>query len=333
MSRIQTLWVCGALLLLASVGCTEQVVDEVLARADAAALESSKARLMALPDSREGAEPDLQSRLIVVGAKPGQARCLKLPNRNIKFGKIGKFFWKWRLPDFKFGQGLEYLSIRKIKSDKPALRQKYVPNEIGTHRVIIASGITAHSSYRIVQSVFFEPGWDWGGDPYEGGKLGFGLGGGTMTSGGAVDSEGFTARLMWRGNNDGTGRLVVYSYAADRERDYGEDLILGEFVAPIGEWMDVALELNTNSSTTVRDGSVKVWIDGKLMLNEQGIGWQLAGKTPMVDSIIYSSFYGGNDASWSPERTTYARVKDVCWAPVVDGYSGIDPDNGRYLVK
>ena len=161
---------------MALVGCGGEVVDEILARADAAVLESSQSRLLELP-AKEDAKSDIENRLIVVGSKPGDAQCLKLPNRNIKFGKMRPFFWKWRLPDYKYGQGLEYLSNRKLKSESPALRHKYEPNEIGSHRVIIASGIEPYSSYRIIQSVFFEPGWDWGGDPDKGGKLGFGLGG------------------------------------------------------------------------------------------------------------------------------------------------------------
>ena len=323
-------WVCISVISMALTGCGEEVIDEILIEADAAALESTQARMLQLEHAEES---DVKEHLIVVGSAPGDARCLKLPNRNINFGKIRAFFWKWRLPDYRFSQGLEYLSNRKLKPDSPSLRHKYEPSDIGSDRVIIDSELAPYSSYRLVQSFFFEPGWDWGGDPYEGGKLGFGLGGGTLPSGGAVDSEGFTARLMWRGNNDGTGRLVVYSYAADRDGEYGKDLLLGDFEAPVGQWIDVALELNANSKTTASDGSVKAWVDGELVLDEQDIGWQLAGDTPVIDAIFYSSFYGGNDASWAPGHTTYVRVKDICWAPVVDGYSGIDPDKGRYRVK
>jgi len=59
------------------------------------------------------------------------------------------------------------------------------------------------------------------------------------------------------------------------------------------------------------------------------MAWQTAGDTPTIDSFLYSTFYGGSGPEWSPDKTTHLRLADVCWAPVVDGYSGIDPDNGR----
>ena len=62
---------CGSLCLLTLVGCSEGVVDEVLARADTVARESSKARLAEL-ETIEGDEPDLQNRVIVAGSKPAK---------------------------------------------------------------------------------------------------------------------------------------------------------------------------------------------------------------------------------------------------------------------
>ena len=62
------------------------------------------------------------------------------------------------------------------------------------------------------------------------------------------------------------------------------------------------------------------------------MGWQLAGDKPSIDSLFYMGFYGGHGTQWSPQFTTSMKVGSVCWAPVVDGYSGIDPDSGRIVV-
>jgi len=137
---------------------------------------------------------------------------------------------------------------------------------------------------------------------------------------------------MWRGNGDGTGRIVIYSYAADRSDEYGEDIRYGDVNVPIGEWFTVVMEVTANSSPQVSDGTVRGWIDGELVLNRQNIGWQLSGDTPVVDYLYYSGFYGGESGDWSPSSTTYMKTRDVCWAAVVDEYSGIDPDNGRLVV-
>ena len=96
-------------------------------------------------------------------------------------------------------------------------------------------------------SIFLEPGWEWGGEVSQGGKLGFGLGGGSVPSGGTIDPSGFTARLMWRGAQDGTAKLGIYSYAADRPERYGEENLF-DIDARIGEWMDVIYEISLNLS-------------------------------------------------------------------------------------
>jgi len=143
---------------------------------------------------------------------------------------------------------------------------------------------------------------------------------------------------MWRGKHlgggvfDGTARLVIYSYQADRPDNIGLDHQMGEFHVPIGEWFDVVYEIESNSSIRESDGSMRAWVNGELLLDKGGVQWQAEGGVPSIDTLYYSSFYGGSNSGWAPDDPTYARVKDVCWSAVVDGYSGIDPDNGRINV-
>jgi hypothetical protein len=66
------------------------------------------------------------------------------------------------------------------------------------------------------------------------------------------------------------------------------------------------------------------WVDGKLRYEEKNIKWWASGSTPRIDTLYYSSFFGGN-GYYAPPYTVYARVKDVAIAPVIDGKSAIQP--------
>ncbi len=247
------------------------------------------------------------------------------------FGEVTRSDWDSWVPDVRYSLSEENLSVEKLGEADHVLRQQFEPADNGSARVLMGSNLGHQRVYRVMASVFLEPGWDWGGEVSQGGKIAFGLGGGTVPSGGTVDPSGFTARLMWRGAQDGTAKLGIYSYAADRPKQYGEDNLFKDD-ARIGEWMDIIYEINLNSSINVSDGSMRAWVDGELVLDRQNVGWQLDGNRPVIDTLYYSSFYGGSTNAWSPDSTTHAKFKDICWAPVVDGYSGIDPDNGRILV-
>jgi hypothetical protein len=271
---------------------------------------------------------DLASNTIVVGNNPGDARCLTLPSGASGFGSIDRSAWSSWVDGVRFVNGPEFLELPGEADGKRALRQRFVPASNGTARVITGADLPEARTYRLVQSVKFESGWDWGGK-YEGGKIGFGLSGGSSPTGKIVDTAGFSARMMWRGNGDGTGRMVLYSYAADRPRASGEDFRLEPFEAPIGEWFDLVMEIQMNSSTDSADGRMRAWANGQLLLDEGGVAWQTSGGTPVIDNLYFSTFYGGGTSEWSPGGTTYAQFRDVCWAAVVDGYSGIDPDAGR----
>ncbi len=268
---------------------------------------------------------------IILGSSAGDAMCLHLGDENEGVGSVSDSDWDRWLSEFHFSIGEQFLAVEPQGEGSTALRQRFIPSSIGTDRATVGARLPAYRTYRITQSFYFEPGFDWGGR-FEGGKLGFGFGGGTRPTGGTVDPNGFSSRLMWRGNGDGTGRVVIYSYSADRPDRFGEDIRFGDVNVPIGEWFTVIMEVTTNSSTQVSDGTMRGWINGELVLERQNVGWQLAGDTPIVDYLYYSGFYGGNSTDWSPSSTTHMKTRDVCWAPVVDGYSGIDPDNGRLVV-
>lgn len=270
---------------------------------------------------------------IIVGDQPGEAQCLHLQRTTREFGQVSWQDWENWVGNVRFAVGTEFLEIPDRGEGIPELRQQFVPASNGSPRVVVAADLAPARMYRVVQSIYFEDGWDWGGDSFEGGKIGFGLSGGTSPTGGVIDTAGFSARLTWRGNLNGSARIAIYSYAADRPGAFGDSVDFGEFLAPIGEWFELAFEIQANSSTDVADGRMRAWANGHLVLDRSGVAWQTTGGMPVVDNLYYSSFYGGSSPQWSPDRTTYARVRDACWAAVVDGYSGIDPDAGRLVVN
>jgi len=222
---------------------------------------------------------------------------------------------EWTGISLDFASKKEHLAV--VQRDGVAvLRQQLVPSVQGSARVTIRGDLEPAETYTISQRVFFEPGFDWGRE-IQGGKLGFGLGGATAPTGGNTDAAGFTARFMWRGNNDGTARIVLYSYAADRTENlpWGDDYELEGFLAPIGEWFTLTMEVTANTSIGSADGRVRAWADDKLLLDRSAIRWQGAGGTPVVDRLIYATFYGGSGWRWAPEQTTHIQFSDVCWSP------------------
>jgi hypothetical protein len=128
-----------------------------------------------------------------------------------------------------------------------ALRQRFIPSEHGSERVITTIRTDARKTYKLNQSIFFEEGFDWGASS-ESGKFGFGLGGGSAPTGGKTDKDGFTVRLAWHGQGNGSAYANLYVYSADRNQNlpYGDLIKIPNFTIPIGEWFEVTMRVSVN---------------------------------------------------------------------------------------
>jgi len=251
----------------------------------------------------------LSSEGAVVNPKHSDARCLEMPDTGVSV--LDRAVWhEWFGDSLRWASGNEHLSF--IGGE---LRQRFVPADNGTDRVTAAIDIAPHKVYQITQRITLEPGWSWG-IRHQGGKMGFSVAGGSTPTGGEIKPDGFTARIGFRGNNDGTGRLMLYSYAADRNTDIGVDYVIYPGTITPGIPLDVTTEVGVNSAAHLSDGWVKVWYSEKLVLSRKGIQWQSKGE-PIIDVLMYSTFFGGNTAEWAPEHTSYARISRVCWKPVL----------------
>ncbi len=156
---------------------------------------------------------------------------------------------------------------------------------------------TLEASYR----VRFEPGFDFG----KGGKLP-GLCGGACNSGGKKPNgrDGWSARNMWRRD----GQVVQYLYYPDQKGSYGEDLpyLIGgkkAYLAP-GQWHEIRVRLKLNAPGN-KDGRLLAWFDGRLALEVGGLRFRDTAALK-IDQFYFSTFHGGNDASWSPRVASYA---------------------------
>jgi hypothetical protein len=161
-----------------------------------------------------------------------------------------------------------------------------------------------YCSYR----VRFAPGFDF----VRGGKLP-GLVGGSHPTGGKPKDDGFSARLMWRPG----GAAVQYVYFPRQSTTYGVDLpyLLSSTPARFqpGVWHRVEHRVVMNTPGQP-NGVLQAWIDGKLALDQRDRVWRLDA-TVHVDTLYFSTFFGGNDPSWGAARDETVDFDDFVISP------------------
>jgi hypothetical protein len=133
----------------------------------------------------------------------------------------------------------------------------------------------------------------------KGGKLP-GLYGGNAPSGGADTDMGFSTRYMWR--NGGAGE--VYAYLPDKSAQYGESISPGAWTFVPGQWQRLEQEVIINNISQ-NDGVLRVWVDGKLVVNRMDIVYRVDEEV-LVAGLMFSTFFGGHDPSWSSPNTQKA---------------------------
>jgi hypothetical protein len=117
------------------------------------------------------------------------------------------------------------------------------------------------------------------------------------------DNTNWSLRLMWRPKTTDpgdTGRLVVYpARGTDRVGDINltGDRENATFVIIPGQWHEVVQHV------TVNPGHLDMWLDGTNVLSQDRTISNNPTQEP-VDCLFFSTFYGGNDASWAPPTTT-----------------------------
>jgi len=116
--------------------------------------------------------------------------------------------------------------------------------------------------------------------------------------------RGFSARLMWR--TDGVGVLYLYDLTKSRTgQTWGEDIeFAGKAKFTPGQWNHIREDVSLNTPGQA-DGSVKVYLDGQLVVDLQDR--EIIGGKEKIDIVLFSTFFGGNSPEWFPavEQTAY----------------------------
>lgn len=158
--------------------------------------------------------------------------------------------------------------------------------------------------------VYFEDGFDF----RLGGKLPGLMGGGTSweRTGGSLPtgSNGWSMRFMWRER----GRAVIYAYLPPGKYrmtpTWGSDIELGASFTT-GQWHHVEQYIKVNSINK-ENGQLRVWLDGKKLLDLNDIGYRsVENDKGAIGGILVSLFHGGDDSRWAPTRNSYIRLDNI----------------------
>jgi hypothetical protein len=239
-----------------------------------------------------------------------QAASAELPLQLSISGENGiytKERWKADWPGCEFEGGIREQRVVVVETEGMKwLRVNYTPGRIGPEeggagwRMPFGRHETAELGYTLRFSSDF--------DFVKGGKLPGLCGGPENVSGGrpADGRNGFSARLMWR--RDGRGEAYVYH--KNQKGDYGDSFAFpDDFRFPTAAPVKVRLSVTMNTPGE-RDGTLRVWIDDRMMVERTDMEWRSAG-TFGVDGLYFETFHGGGDKSWAPTRPCWAEFGQI----------------------
>lgn len=148
-------------------------------------------------------------------------------------------------------------------------------------------------------------------DFVRGGKLP-GIGNNHAATGGnkATGENGWSIRVMW--NHD--GKLGQYVYYPDQHRRYGDFFPWDAPAIRKGQWYQIKTQVHLNKAGQ-RNGTIKTWLNGRLVLNKTDLRFQNADNLP-IERLLFSVFYGGNDHTWAPKRDNYLWIDDWIIRPL-----------------
>lgn len=202
--------------------------------------------------------------------------------------------------------GRDFTEVVDCGSQGKCVRVAYKPDSRGSPRVTRNFALPPATEYTLTYRLQFEQGFEF----VKGGKLP-GLGPKEPTTGCAdTVPDGWSSRLMWRRE----GSAVIYLYHQDREERCGDD-VEGEGQFSVGVWHDVALHVRVNTPGKP-DGFAELYLDGVSVSRREGVVFRnSAGEATEIGSLMFHTFFGGSDSSWSPSKTVFARYDDFAVAP------------------
>ncbi|TCD71233.1 hypothetical protein EIP91_011711 [Steccherinum ochraceum] len=130
----------------------------------------------------------------------------------------------------------------------------------------------------------------------------------------------FSSRVMWRTSGQGE----VYGYFPNDESSsicsqnqvicnsdgFGTSLDRGSFQFTPAQWGRVTMLVRLNSPVNSVNGQVELYFNNVLAANFSDIEYR-SSSVINVGGFYFSTFFGGNDASWAPNDTTHAYFRNI----------------------
>jgi|GEM_PF-2203345 len=122
-----------------------------------------------------------------------------------------------------------------------------------------------------------------------------------MTAGGGSTNNGGS---IIRFQSDSNGRLRWYVYHHRMQTNFGDNLGWGGFQLLTNQWYTITFRVVLNTPG-VENGILQVWIDGQLVDSRTGLLFRTNSSPQSINQQSISTFMGGNDASFAPNRTQH----------------------------
>lgn len=220
-------------------------------------------------------------------------------------GRYSVADWKRDWPGCRFEDGVSEGRVSVVESAGTAWwRVAYAAQEFGPERGGAAWRWPFADRPARACELEYVLRFDEGFEFVKGGKLP-GLCGGpdTITGGDDCDgTRGWSVRLMWR--RDGRGQAYVY-HAAKRGT-YGDEFDFpAEERFPVGSPIGVRIAVAINAPDR-SDGTLRIWLTNgdrpsRLVVDRRDLRYTTVAGIG-VDSLLFNTFHGGNDAAWAPRR-------------------------------
>lgn len=201
-------------------------------------------------------------------------------------------------------------------NNSSCLEVAYIGNESGTERVVKELSLSSPVAEATLSFyVKFEEGFQF----VKGGKLhGFGPIE-KITGGNPIVQKGWSARMMFKEN----GTVQPYLYHQGMKGKFGEGQKTSEPYFATNTLHLVSMYMKVNSPATASNGVYELWIDGQKAASMENIQFRSEeGVGTLINSILFSTFLGGNDPSWAPKDAEGNFVTQKAWFDNISIYQG-----------
>lgn len=188
-----------------------------------------------------------------------------------------------------------------------AIKVDYIGNTEGSERVLVNYRLPQKSQeYTLAFDVNFCRDFDFA----KGGKL-HGLGPERpVAGGGRFDASQWSARLMFRGD----GGLQTYLYHQNMRGTYGEALSAKGFRFQPGKYYSIVYKLGLNSPPERSNGYVRVYVDGKEVIRQDGLRFRAsASPDSLISTLMFNTFHGGHNPDWAPRNADGSYAVDCAY--------------------